>query len=246
MFTVIYTFKVHPGKSNEFIESWKKLTELIYEFEGSLGSRLHKVDAESFIACAQWPSKEVWSNSGKKTPAIASEYKAKMKASCSLIETTFEMETVADYIQPKTFSTTNNTPRVTGVGGVFLKSTSPDTLKKWYAKHLGLVTDAYGASFEFRNADRPNEINYLQWSLFKNDTDYFLPSDKPCMINYRVEKLEELLIQLKAANVTILDEVASYDYGKFVHILDPENNKIELWEPVDKIFTDVLNDNVTK
>ncbi|NJB86828.1 putative enzyme related to lactoylglutathione lyase [Lewinella marina] len=128
-------------------------------------------------------------------------------------------------------------PRVTGIGGIFFKCEDTERTKEWYSRHLGLATTPYGSSFEFRNAHRPEEINYLQWSPFAADTDYFAPSEKPFMINYRVEGIEALVEQFRANGVTVLDEIATYDYGKFVHILDPEGNKIELWEPVDHVFT---------
>lgn len=112
-------------------------------------------------------------------------------------------------------------------------------MRDWYTKNLGLATNEYGSSFEFRNADRPEEINYLQWSTFKEDTDYFEPSQKQFMINYRVENLVALVEELRSGGVIICDEIAEYDYGKFVHIMDPEGNKIELWEPVDKVFTEM-------
>lgn len=136
--------------------------------------------------------------------------------------------------------------KVTGIGGIFFKSSNPKETKKWYAKNLGLVTDDYGSSFESRNSNNPEEINYLQWSPFKNDTDYFEPSKKEFMINYRVENLIELVEELKSNGVTICDEIASFDYGKFIHILDADGNKIELWEPVDKIFTESLEGKTTK
>lgn len=126
--------------------------------------------------------------------------------------------------------------RVTGVGGIFFKSKDPDKIKSWYAKHLGFDVDQYGAVFRFLKMDAPDKTGYLQWSIMKSDTDYFDPSASPFMINYRVENLEWLVKQLKAEGVTICDEIVSYDYGKFVHILDPEGNKIELWEPVDEVF----------
>ena len=136
--------------------------------------------------------------------------------------------------------------KVTGIGGIFFKSDDPEKIKKWYHENLGLVVDAYGSPFEFRNANNPEEINYLQWSPFKKDTKYFEPSKKEFMINYRVENLALLVEELKNNGVTIVDEIESFDYGKFVHILDPEGNKIELWEPVDQIFTDFLKGNTTK
>ena len=136
--------------------------------------------------------------------------------------------------------------KVTGIGGIFFKSDDPEKIKKWYHENLGLVVDAYGSPFEFRNANNPEEINYLQWSPFKKDTKYFEPSKKEFMINYRVENLALLVEELKNNGVTIVDEIESFDYGKFVHIMDPEGNKIELWEPVDPVFTDFLKGNTTK
>lgn len=131
----------------------------------------------------------------------------------------------------------DNQPRVTGIGGIFFRSAKPGELKDWYGKHLGLATDDYGSVFEFRNANRPDEINYLRWSAFPADTDYLNPSAAGYMINYRVQHIEALVDNLRKAGVTILDEIASYEYGKFVHILDPEGTKIELWEPVDSVLT---------
>jgi len=136
--------------------------------------------------------------------------------------------------------------KVTGIGGIFFKTQNPDKMKEWYNKNLGLVTDEYGSQFEFRNANNPDEINYLQWSPFSQDTKYFEPSKKEFMINYRVENLVELVSQLKKDGVEIVDEIEEFEYGKFVHIMDPEGNKIELWEPVDQIFTDMLNGKTTK
>ena len=124
--------------------------------------------------------------------------------------------------------------KVTGIGGVFFKSADPKKSRDWYAKNLGVETNDYGASFETRNINNPDEVNLLQWSPFKNDTDYFEPSKKEFMINYRVENLVELVEQLKQNGVTICDEIATFDYGKFVHILDEDGNKLELWEPIDK------------
>ncbi len=123
--------------------------------------------------------------------------------------------------------------KVTGIGGIFFKSKEPDKVKEWYQKNLGLVTNDYGSLFEFRSIDNPDKKEYLQWSPFPDNTNYFDPSKKDFMINYRVENLIELVEELKKNGVTILDSIEEYEYGKFIHILDPENNKIELWEPVD-------------
>ncbi len=129
------------------------------------------------------------------------------------------------------------TPRVTGIGGIFFKSKDPKQTQDWYGKHLGLAIDDYGSAFEFRNANDPEDINYLRWSAFEENTDYFAPSEKDFMINYRVQNIEGLVEQLKANGVTVVDKIETYDYGKFVHIMDLEGNKLELWEPKDSVFT---------
>lgn len=134
-------------------------------------------------------------------------------------------------------STRYLTPKVTGIGGIFFFSEDPDKTKEWYSKNLGLETNQWGASFEFRNANRPDEKNYLQWSPFKQGSKYFSPSKKDFMINYRVQNITGLLNRLKVNGVLILDSIETYDYGKFVHIMDADGNKLELWEPVDSVFT---------
>jgi len=99
------------------------------------------------------------------------------------------------------------------------------------------IRDSFGAPFEFRNGDRPELINYLNWDVFVDTTSYFDPSDKDYMINYRVTQIEQLVDQMRRNGVTILDEIVEYPYGKFVHVIDPEGNKLELWEPVDKVLS---------
>lgn len=126
--------------------------------------------------------------------------------------------------------------RVTGLGGIFFKSKDPDQMKEWYDKHLGIPNEKYGTSFEWRHADDANKKGTTVWSPFKADTKYFEPSQSSFMINYRVENLERLVEELKKEGVTIIGEIQSYDYGKFAHIMDPEGNKIELWEAVDEAF----------
>lgn len=123
--------------------------------------------------------------------------------------------------------------RVTSLGGIFFKCKDPDKMKEWYSKHLGLQTDSYGTSFEWRQADDETKKGFTVWSPFKEDTKYMEPSKKEFMINYRVENLEWLVGELKKEGVTVVDEIETFEYGKFVHILDPENNKIELWQAND-------------
>jgi predicted enzyme related to lactoylglutathione lyase len=131
-------------------------------------------------------------------------------------------------------SNTTSMKKVTGIGGIFFKCKDAGKMKEWYKTHLGLDAGPYGASFEWRQADDPTKKGSTQWSPFAETTKYFEPSSKDFMINYRVENLEALVEQLKNEGVTILDKIEAYDYGKFVHIIDVEGNKIELWEPVDK------------
>lgn len=136
-------------------------------------------------------------------------------------------------------------PKITGIGGIFFYSDNPAETTAWYKKNLGLETDDYGSVFEFRNANRPDEINYLRWSAFSKETDHFNPSTRDFMINYRVQNIEAMVAQFEANGVTVLDSIATYPYGKFVHIMDPEGNKIELWEPVDSELTK-MGGNTTK
>jgi predicted enzyme related to lactoylglutathione lyase len=122
--------------------------------------------------------------------------------------------------------------KVTGIGGIFFKCKDPNKIKDWYKTHLGLDTNDYGATFEWREVGDSEKTAVTQWSPFAENTKYFDPSTREFMINYRVENIEALVIELKKEGVTVLDEIETYDYGKFVHILDLEGNKIELWEPM--------------
>jgi predicted enzyme related to lactoylglutathione lyase len=121
--------------------------------------------------------------------------------------------------------------KVTGIGGIFFKCADPGKMNEWYAKNLGLPVADYGTMFQSREIDDPEKVNYTVWSPFPQDSQYFEPSKKDFMINYRVENIEALVEELKGAGVTIIDDIKTYDYGKFVHILDPEGNNIELFEP---------------
>ena len=158
--------------------------------------------------------------------------------SCNTATNTDDNKDVkTDSIKQKETVLNDTTPKVTGIGGIFFLSTNPQEIREWYGTNLGLAIDDYGSPFEFRNANRPEEINYLRWSPFEEGTDYFKPSEKEFMINYRVQNIEGLLIKLKENGVTIVDDIEEFEYGKFVHIMDPEGNKIELWEPIDSFFT---------
>jgi len=123
--------------------------------------------------------------------------------------------------------------KVTAIGGIFFKCKDPEGTKKWYAEHLGLPTNDYGATFEWSQSDDPEKKGMTIWSPFEESTNYFGPSQQEYMINYMVEDLEGLVEQLKKEGVTLVDELVDTEYGKFVHILDPNGIKIELWEAKD-------------
>lgn len=121
--------------------------------------------------------------------------------------------------------------RVTGIGGIFFKCKNPKAMNEWYKTHLGFATTPYGTSFEWRELADSTKKGLTQWNLFSEKTQYFAPSTKDFMICYRVDNITALVEAFKKENVTVLDSIASYDFGKFVHIMDMEGNKIQLWEP---------------
>lgn len=130
-------------------------------------------------------------------------------------------------------------PKIIGIGGIFFKAKSEENLKAWYQNNPGLVLNPYGATFEMRHSKNPEKAKYIHWNIFPNDSEYFKPSDKEFMINYRVQEIEGLVQKLKNSGVTVIDKIVTFPYGKFVHILDPEGNIIELWEPKED-FIDTL------
>jgi predicted enzyme related to lactoylglutathione lyase len=126
--------------------------------------------------------------------------------------------------------------RVTGIGGIFLRARDPKSLSAWYAKHLSItLTDPSGATFLWAE-EIPATTGMTVWSLFPADTPYFGTGNEKgqqqAMVNYRVDDLDALLAQLKAAGVTVIPHREDYDYGRFAWIIDPEGNRLELWQPV--------------
>ena len=128
---------------------------------------------------------------------------------------------------------TTKMKKVTGIGGVFFKCKDPKKVTEWYQKHLGLNTNPYGATFEWYEGADSTKKGQTQWTPFSETTKYFEPSTKDFMINYRVDNMEALVAELKKNGVTIVDTIERAEYGKFLHILDVEGNKLELWEPDD-------------
>ena len=121
--------------------------------------------------------------------------------------------------------------RVTGVGGVFLRSADPKALGAWYAKHLGVEVGDYGATFLWKD-EVPKGTGMTAWNPFPMDTTYFGEGNQAAMINYRVDDLDALLTQLAAAGVVIDPHREDADYGRFAWITDPEGNRLELWQPL--------------
>jgi predicted enzyme related to lactoylglutathione lyase len=124
---------------------------------------------------------------------------------------------------------------VMGIGGIFFKAKDPEKLADWYKEHLGLDVEEYGG-VTFREGDDSNvpggrRQTYTVWSPFPEDTEYFGPSNKPFMINFRVADLDGLLAKLRAEGVAVDERTEKSDFGYFGWAMDPENNRIELWEP---------------
>ncbi len=121
--------------------------------------------------------------------------------------------------------------KVTGLGGVFFKCKDKENMLNWYCTHLGIEAEDWGAVFQLDQTLKLHPGAYNVWSLAKVESKYFEPSQSSFMINYTVDHLHELLAQLKAAGVTVIDKTEESEFGKFGWVLDPEGNKIELWQP---------------
>lgn len=120
--------------------------------------------------------------------------------------------------------------KVLGVGGVFFKSKKPKELSSWYAEHLGLIIDTSTNSFSFEPESMPvGSCTVL--GLFDSDTTYFNPSERDYMFNLIVDDLDEAVSQVRNGGAEIIGEIERYSYGRFAWFLDPEGNKVELWEP---------------
>lgn len=119
--------------------------------------------------------------------------------------------------------------KVTGIGGIFFQSKDPEALKAWYARHLGLAMNEHGHMFHWTTLDKQEGIT--QWSVMPQGSEYFAPSPSRFMINYRVANLESLVAELRREGVTVVDKMDASEYGRFIHILDADGNKVELWEP---------------
>ena len=151
----------------------------------------------------------------------------------ALLATSFGLGFVFKTIMTKQSDDRQEMKKVTGIGGIFFKCKDPNRMREWYKTHLGFNTNKYGTVFEWYQGADSTKKGFTQWSPFGEKTKYFEPSTKDFMINYRVENMEALVVGLKKDGITVVDTIQTVDYGKFVHILDVEGNKVELWEPND-------------
>ena len=130
--------------------------------------------------------------------------------------------------------------KVTGIGGIFFKCKKPEQIRKWYSEKLGITSDKYGTSFEWRQSQNPDKKGFTVWGPFSESTEYFKPSEKEFMINLRVDDLRTILEELKEEGIEIVGDIEEYEYGLFAHIVDPEGTKIELWEPFDEEYDKIV------
>lgn len=124
--------------------------------------------------------------------------------------------------------------RATGIGGVFFKAKDPKNLGAWYQTHLGMKVEEWGGvAFRWSSPENPSGAGTTIWNPFEEKTSYFSPSQASFMINYRVEDLHALLAQLRSEGCEVDAKVEESEYGKFGWVMDPEGNRIELWQPPD-------------
>ncbi len=124
------------------------------------------------------------------------------------------------------------TARVVGIGGIFFKAADPERLRAWYREHLGLeITEWGGVVFETQSQSSAGRPAMMVWSIFPADTTYLDPSSASFMINYRVDDLDAVLSALRAEGCTVDERVDSSELGRFGWVMDPEGNRLELWEP---------------
>ena len=122
--------------------------------------------------------------------------------------------------------------RVTGIGGIFFKAKDAPALRAWYKLHLGIDVQQWGgAAFKWTDSEGKPSNGTTAWSIGPAEGDQFAPSQAPFMVNYRVDDVHALIAALKAEGCNVLDKVDESEYGKFAWVLDPEGNKVELWQP---------------
>lgn len=230
-YSYLWEFMVEPARQAEFERqygpggSW---VGLFRQSPGYIGSELLKDRASPlrYVTIDHWASIEAWR-----------EFRTRFAESYEVLDRQCEELTVheaalGEYGQAAPSAVPD--ARATGIGGIFFKSGDPKGLAAWYGRHLGLpVMHDNVATFEWQDAARPQVRGQTVWSAFPASTQYFSPGKAAFMINYRVVNLDRLLANLRVAGVTVDERVEEYDYGRFAWIIDPEGNRIELWEPTD-------------
>jgi predicted enzyme related to lactoylglutathione lyase len=126
----------------------------------------------------------------------------------------------------------NMMKRVTGIGGIFFKARNPQVLRAWYRDHLGIaVQDWGGTAFEWKGEANPTGVGTTVWSVFEASSAYFAPSRAEFMVNYRVDDLHAVLAALRSEGCQVDEKVDESEFGKFGWVMDPEGNRVELWQP---------------
>ena len=140
---------------------------------------------------------------------------------------------VSNNYSPINLSHRSSLQRVTGIGGIFFKANNVKQQREWYKNHLGIeyADKDGGASFYWREDEHPEKRGFTVWSIFPSDTKYFDSSTAPFMMNFRVANLDALVKQLESEGVKIVGGIEEYEYGRFAWVMDPEGNRVELWEP---------------
>lgn len=201
---------------------------------------IETANSSSYVALTKFSGlvedQNIQSNSFSIPLSIYIKIKSNKIISCRLIYNSSIPKLIIDRNKYKM----EQSEKVNGIGGVFFKSQDTEKLKAWYQENLGIVMDQYGSCFEWYQHPTANINAFTQWSLFSMDSNYLLPSEKDFMLNYRVGNLEKLVDTLKLNGIGIVDTIQIFEYGKFAHILDPEGNKIELWEPNDLEFEKIV------
>ena len=122
--------------------------------------------------------------------------------------------------------------RVTGIGGIFIKSDNPQRLRDWYREHLGIQIESWGGTaFSWAGDQNPGGSGTTVWNVFEASSNYFDPGRATFMVNYRVDKLHPLIAALRAEGCQVEDKIEESEFGKFGWVVDPDGNKVELWEP---------------
>ena len=133
-------------------------------------------------------------------------------------------------------------PGIVGIGGIFFTAKAPEQLRKWYREMLGIINGPQGGSFVWRKFDDPQQFGFTTWHAYEENSSYFEGTDRPFMINYRVNRLDDFLKILKKKGVQTTGPVETFPFGRFVKLMDPEGNKIELWEPNESLFLRMMKD----